>query len=115
MARKNIVLEDDSFPDEEIVDGYEVLREIRNASLATRPRAPRWRARRGGRSPLNELRTRARMRSGATGSATSPVSVDADGTATNLRRFPDYLLGQHPYDEPETVCRHASVTSNTQR
>ena len=32
MAPKNIVLDDDSFPDEEIVDGYEVLREIRNAS-----------------------------------------------------------------------------------
>ena len=32
MAPKNIVLEDDSFIEEEIVDGYEVLREIRNAS-----------------------------------------------------------------------------------
>jgi hypothetical protein len=32
MARKIIVLEDDSFMEEEIVDGYEVLREIVNAS-----------------------------------------------------------------------------------
>jgi hypothetical protein len=32
MARKIIVLEDDSFMEEENVDGYEVLREIRNAS-----------------------------------------------------------------------------------
>ena len=32
MAPKSIVLDDDSFAEEEIVDGYEVLREIRNAS-----------------------------------------------------------------------------------
>ena len=32
MAPKDIVLEDDSFWDDEIVDGYEVLREIRNVS-----------------------------------------------------------------------------------